>query len=267
MIDTHCHLTAGGLRNRLNEVIDGAVAAGVDRMITIGTTAADSAACAKLAAEHPSIYFTAGIQPHDAHEAGPDDIDRIIDLAGDPRCLALGEMGLEYHYTDPPRQTQRRCFERQLQAIVETGLGKPVVIHCREAVDDTLAAIGNSGLAGDRFVFHCHTEPPDECRKVLDAGCWISFTGIVTYNNAQEVRASAKLVPLDRLMVETDAPYLTPVPHRGHRPNEPRFVVHTATFLAELRNQPAGAFAEQLDANAERFFGLAQRASPGGKIK
>lgn len=262
MIDTHCHLTAGGLRNRLQQVIDGALEAGVDRMITIGTTVADSAACAKLAAEYPSIFFTAGIQPHDVDKLESGDIERIIELARRPRCVALGEMGLEYHYPDPPGDVQRDCFERQLQAIVDADIDKPVVIHCREAVDDTLAIIGNSGLPADRFVFHCHTEPPGQCRTVLDAGCWISFTGIVTYKNAAEVRDSAKLVPLDRLMVETDAPYLTPEPHRGHRPNEPRFVVHTAAYLAELHGQPTDRFIERLDGNAERFFRLTDQTNP-----
>ena len=165
-------------------------------------------------------------------------------------------MGIDYHYDDPPPAVQHALFAAQLGWIADHATDLPIIIHCRKAVDDTLAIIRDSALAGERFVFHCHTEPPDECRKVLDAGCMISFTGIVTYHNAPEVRASARLVPDERIMVETDAPYLSPEPHRKVRPNEPKFVPATAAFLAELRGRAEAQFVAQCDRNAERFFRL-----------
>lgn len=260
MIDTHCHLTAGQLRPQLGAVIERAIEAGVDRMITIGTTAGDSAAARKIAHHHDPVFFTSGIQPHDAHQVDHDDIAQVIDLGRDAKCAAFGEMGLEYYYDDPPRRVQWECFAAQLQAIADNRINKPIVIHCREAVDDTLAVMRESGLPAERFVFHCHTEPPPEARKVLDAGAMISFTGIVTYKSAEAVRQSAMLVPDDRLMVETDAPYLTPEPHRKIKPNEPRFVTDTARFLADLRNMPFEQFSQLVDANAQRFFAFGDQA-------
>ncbi|MHC4991728.1 MAG: TatD family hydrolase, partial [Planctomycetota bacterium] len=133
---------------------------------------------------------------------------------------------------------------------------KPIVVHCRDAIDDLLRVFGDAPFDHDRYVFHCFTGGPDDARKVLDFGAWISFTGVVTFANAPEVGEAAKLVPADRIMVETDAPYLSPEPVRKERPNEPKHVVHTARFLAQLRGVDPDEFEQQLDANAERFFGL-----------
>ncbi|MBI1371853.1 MAG: YchF/TatD family DNA exonuclease [Phycisphaera sp.] len=256
MIDTHCHLTFPQLSSRLDEVLAAARADGVDRMITVGTTPNDAVNARAIAEAHDNVYFTVGVHPHYSANLDNSELPRIGEIAGHEKCVAFGEMGVDYHYDDPPRDVQHRWFNAQLEVVRYTNLKKPIIIHCRKAVDDTLAIIRGSGLPGERFVFHCMTEGPDECRKVLDLGAMISFTGIVTYKNAPEVRESAKLVPLDRVMIETDSPYLSPEPHRKVRPNEPRYVTATARFLAELYGESAGAFVERVDANAERFFHL-----------
>ncbi len=262
MIDTHCHLTFPQLHERVDEVIAAAAAAGVDRMITVGTTLADAGTARGLAERYDRVCFTVGVHPHYARRCEPGDLERIPATAEAARCVAYGEMGLDWHYDDPPRDVQIDLFRAQLDVIQREGAAdKPIVIHCRKAVDDVLQVIAGFDLPGDRFVFHCFTEPPDECRKVLDFGAMVSFTGIVTYRNAPEVRASAKLVPADRIMAETDAPYLSPEPHRKVRPNEPKFVAATAAFLADLRGVDTDTFEADCDRNAMRFFGLDARGA------
>jgi TatD DNase family protein len=258
MIDTHCHLTFPQLIDRVDDVVADAEAAGVGRMITIGTTPADGDAARDIAERFDNVWFAAGVHPHYALEVDESDLADLPGLLAHPRCVAFGEMGVDYHYDDPPRDVQHRLFALQLEMVASLGdnFRGVIVIHCRKAVDDTLSLMRESGIPGDRFVFHCHTEPPAECRKVLDFGCAISFTGIVTYKNAPEVRESALLVPDDRIMVETDAPYLSPEPHRKVRPNQPKFVTATAAALAELRGMTAESFEQLTDANARRIYGL-----------
>ena len=256
LIDTHCHLTYEPLRTRLDEVIADAAAAGVRRMITIGTSPDDAVEARAIAHRYPAVYFSVGVHPLHSHEVTNDQLPRVAEFAADPRCVAFGEMGLDYHYDKPPRPRQHEVFQAQLEIIRYSEIAKPVIIHCRKAVDDTLAMLLAGGPAMNRVVFHCFTELPGEARKVLDAGAWISFTGIVTYKNAQEVRDSAMLVPLDRIMVETDSPFLTPEPHRKVRTNEPQYVAATAKFLAELRGVSENEMARITTENARRFFGL-----------
>lgn len=254
MFDTHCHLTYPGLIDRLDEVIANAHAAGVDRLITIGTTPDDIVASREVAMRFDNVWFAAGVHPH--HAAEVSDVSWLAATGTHERCVAFGEMGIDYHYPDPPRQVQHSLFAAQLQQVRDSGLNKPIVIHSRKATDDTLAILRDSGIAAERFVFHCFTETPEECRRVLDYGAMISFTGIVTYKNAPLVRDSAKLVPAERIMIETDAPYLAPEPHRAVRPNEPKCVAATAAYLAELRGVALPEFIAQCDANAMRFFAI-----------
>ncbi len=256
MIDTHCHLTYDGLMDRLDDVLLAAEKAGVDRMISVGTTPRDVALARDLAQAHARIFFSVGVHPHYAAEVDLSDLQALFAESHHPRCVAFGEMGLDHHYDDPPRACQIQMLEAQLQAVMASGLDRPVIIHCRKAVESILPILRASGIAGDRFVFHCFTESPEDADRVLDFGAMLSFTGIVTYRNAPEVRASALRVPDDRIMVETDAPYLSPEPHRKVRPNEPRYVVDTARFLAECRGVDFDRFVAQVDANAVRFFGL-----------
>ena len=256
MIDTHCHLTYPELHSRLDEVLSGAAAAGVDRMITIGTTPGDGDNARAIAEAHPNVFFAVGVHPHYGEKVAAHELPRVAELAAHPRCVAFGEMGLDYHYDEPPRKVQHDLLNAQLELVRYSEIQKPIIVHCRKAVDDTLAIFRSSGIPGGRFVFHCFTEPPGDVRKVLDFGAMVSFTGIVTYKNAPEVRESAKLVPADRIMVETDSPYLAPEPHRKARPNEPKYVVATARFLAHFRGVDFEVFTRRCDANAERFFQL-----------
>ena len=264
MIDTHCHLTYDGLHERVDKVISDAVAAGVDRMITVGTSPADARKAIALTKRYNNIYATAGLHPHYAGDwPSPTMLkDALCDLINEPKVVALGEMGLDRHYPDPPMDTQRAAFAAQLELVHELSSlspqasSLPIIIHNREATDDTLAMIADSGIEGQRFVFHCFTGTPEEVEKILAIGAMVSFTGIVTFKNAKAIAEASDLVPLDKLMVETDSPYLAPEPHRKVRPNEPKYVVHIAEFLAKRRQMIFSDFTAAMDANAERFFGL-----------
>ncbi|MEM1355763.1 MAG: TatD family hydrolase [Planctomycetota bacterium] len=259
MIDTHCHLTYPGLHEQVERVIADARAAGVDRMISVGTTPADAAKARALAARFPGVYFAAGLHPHYA-EKFPDDralLDALRDQLADPRCVAIGEMGLDRHYPDPPMPVQRRALQWQLELAQEDPYrDKPVIIHNREATDDTLAMLKQSSVLPTRFVFHCFTGSAAELEAILDFGAHLSLTGIVTFKSAADLAAASDAIPLDRLMIETDAPYLTPEPHRKVRPNQPKFVADVARFLARRRSMSLADFTAAVDANAERFFNL-----------
>lgn len=257
MMDTHCHLLYPGLGDRVPEVIAQARRAGVRGMVTIATTTADSIRGAELAERHPEVWCSAGVHPLHSHE--PQHWPDMRRAGEHARCVAWGELGLDNHWPDPPRDTQRRVLHEQLAHILawrREGLDKPIVIHCRRAVADLLPVLRETGLPGERFVFHCFTEGPDDARAVLDFGAWISFTGVVTFRNAQDVQQSARLVPADRIMCETDAPFLSPEPVRSARPCVPAYTMHTGRFLAALRGVAWPDFDRQTDENAERFFGI-----------
>lgn len=259
MIDTHCHLTYPGLHEQVDRVVADAHAAGVDRMISVGTTPADAAKARALSARFPGVYFAAGLHPHYA-EQYPDRaalLDALRDHLADPRCVAVGEMGLDRHYPDPPIDVQRRVLQWQLELAQEDPFReKPVIIHNREATDDTLAMLKDSSVLPARFVFHCFTGSAAELEQILDFGAHISLTGIVTFSSARDLAAASDAVPLDRLMIETDSPYLAPEPHRKARPNQPKYVVHIAELLAKRRGMSLAEFTTAVDANAEQFFNL-----------
>jgi TatD DNase family protein len=266
MIDTHCHLTYDGLHERVDSVISDAVAAGVDRMITVGTSPADARKAIALAERYDNIYATAGLHPHYAADWPSPTmlVEALRDLIEHPKVVALGEMGLDKHYADPPMKMQQAAFAAQLDlanelsSLTPQASSLPIIIHNREATDDTLALIADSGLPGDRFVFHCFTGTPDEVDKILAIGARVSFTGIITFKNAQAIAEASDRVPLEKLMIETDSPYLAPEPHRKVRPNEPKYVVHVAEFLAKRRGMTVDEFTAAVDTNAVRFFGLTQ---------
>ena len=253
LIDTHCHLTFPPLHDTVGEVLERATQAHVSSVISVGTDLDDSQRCIDLAGRYAQVFCTVGIHPHEAASATPHATRALADLADHPRVVAIGETGLDYHYDFSPPKTQQAIFHEQLALAEQARL--PIVIHCREAFDDALAILAEHPCVPGA-VFHCFTGGPEEARKVLDFGAWISFTGVVTFKNAREVAEAAKIVPADRIMVETDAPFLTPEPMRKIHPNEPRYVVHTARFLAELRRADPTELEQQLDANAERFFGI-----------
>lgn len=255
MIDTHCHLTFDHFADRVDDVVRDAQTAGVRGMITIATTSQDAEKSLAIARHFPNVWCSAGVHP--LHSDEPCDWDAIRRVAEDTKCVAWGELGLDNHYTRPPRAVQHRILAEQLAQIErwsKEGLDKPIVVHCRKAFDDLLGFFRDAPFAPDRYVFHCFTGTPDDARKVLDFGAWISFTGVVTFANAPEVAEAAKLVPLDRMMIETDSPFLSPEPVRNVRPNEPKHVRYVANHIAGLRGIAPSVFERTMDANAEQFF-------------
>jgi len=256
MIDTHCHLTFKALLDQVEAVVGRAGDAGVDRMVSVGISPSDARVAVGLADRFDPVYATVGVHPHYADQCTDQGavIGAMRELVGHPKVVAVGEMGLDKHYPDPPMEDQRRVFGWQLDAA--RGLNKPIIIHNREATDEVLGMIGDSGIPGERFVFHCFTGTRLELDAILDIGAMVSFTGIVTFKSAKSLADCAARVPLDRLMIETDSPYLTPEPHRKVRPNEPCYVPWVAGFLGERRGMAPEAFVAAVDRNAQRFFGL-----------
>lgn len=263
MIDSHCHLTFPDFQpprfpTGVAGVLDLAKQHGVSACITISTTTSDALDALAIAKAHNNVWCTSGVHPLHADE-GPHLWANLKTVARDPRCVAWGELGLDNHYDRPARSIQHHVLAEQL-AFIEScsmeGLAKPIVLHCREAFDDLLPILRKTSFDPSGFVFHCFTGSPADMRKILDFGAHVSFTGVLTYRNAAEVQEAAKLVPLDRLMVETDAPYLSPDPHRGTRPCQPWMVTLTAQKLADLRSLSYQALHEQLNHNTKRFFNI-----------
>lgn len=257
MIDTHCHLTFPQFIDRVDEVLASAVSAGVSQVITISTSSPDTAACQRVANAHPSVWFSAGLHP--LHCDDPNDWSQMRACGTDPRCVAWGELGLDRFHKDPPFDRQREALDAHLAHIAQwtaEGLSKPIIIHCRDAFDDLIPVLQASGLPPARFVFHCFTAGPREMQLLLEFGASVSFTGVATYRNAPALREAINMVPLDRMMVETDAPFLSPEPVRSVRPCEPAFVVHTARAIAGLRGLCMTEFESILDRNSRSFFGL-----------
>ncbi|MFW6155081.1 MAG: TatD family hydrolase [Planctomycetota bacterium] len=255
LFDTHCHLTSGKFAERVGDVLAEARAAGVVGCLTAGTSVADSTAALDLARRHEEVVFSAGIHPHEAAQAPEDYLDRLTDLvtAGGTACAAVGEIGLDYHYDFSPRDVQRRVLDAQLD--LARRLDKPVILHAREATADMPAAL--RPYAGSlRGVVHSFTGDADEVKCYLDQGWLIGFAGIVTFKRADANRGAARLVPADRLLVETDAPFLSPEPVRNRFPNVPAHVVHTAARLADLRGVALDELARRTTANAAALFGL-----------
>jgi TatD DNase family protein len=251
LVDSHCHLDDPKFDEDREQVIERARAAGVERMLAIGTGSGppDLEAAVRLADRYPFLFATIGVHPHDAAKATGETFARLQELTAHPKVLAIGEIGLDYHYDFSPRDVQRDVFERQLALAAE--VGKPIVIHTREAWDDTLAAIRALPHGG---IMHCFTGDAAQARQALDRGFHLSFGGVLTFPKAESVREAARLTPGDRLLVETDCPYLAPVPHRGKR-NEPAFVVETVRKLAEVRSADAEAIAGLTTANFDRLLG------------
>jgi TatD DNase family protein len=224
-------------------------------MMAIGTGGgpADLEVAIRLAAQYPFINATVGVHPHDAAKATPETFARLAELARQPNVLAIGEIGLDYHYDFSPRDVQRSVFVAQLDLAARAR--KPIVIHTREAWDDTLAMIRESGLPNGG-IMHCFTGGPKEAEQALALGFHLSFGGILTFPKADNVREAAALTPADRILVETDAPYLAPVPHRGKR-NEPAFMVETARRLGEVRGVTPDDIASATTRNFDRLCGAA----------
>tara|TARA_R110000782_G_scaffold73091_4_gene146132 strand:+ start:2440 stop:3306 length:867 start_codon:yes stop_codon:yes gene_type:complete len=269
VIDTHCHLTFPEYAGRIDEVMADAARVGVTGAITIATDSQDSQAALMLAESHPGIWCAAGVHPLYSDQE-PHDWAAIRRVAAHPRCVAFGELGLDNHHGRPPRPIQDRVLAEEIafiESCIADGIDRPIVIHCRRAVEDLLPILRASTIRPERFVFHCFTEPPEHARMVLDFGASISFTGVVTYKNARDVAASAVLVPEDRIMVETDAPFLSPEPVRGKRPCMPAYARLTAEHIARLRGVPFADFHRTIDANTARFFGIDVPAPVPGALE
>ncbi len=249
--DNHCHLTT--LRIPPTEVVEEAAAAGVDRLLTVGCTVDDSRAAIDIAAGFDRVWATAGVHPHDAKDGLDglaDEIDRSIAI-GAP-VVAVGECGLDYHYDHSPRDVQRAVFAEQVALANERDMA--LVIHSREAWADTFAVLDDVGPPA-RMVFHCFTGGPVEAEACLERGAMISYSGIVTFRSADDVREAARLTPIDRVLVETDSPYLAPEPHRG-KPNRPALVAVVGAKIAELHDRDPGEVAEATVANGIRLYQL-----------
>lgn len=254
MIDTHCHLTDTRLGDQLEDVLKRAEATGVDRVITIATDPEDARAVVELCTSRPNVRCAVGIHPNYTGEITDDSaaLATLREMHADPSVVALGEMGLDYFRDTAPRDVQRRFFDAQLALATE--FGKPVVIHSREAIADSLEMMRS--FPNVRAVFHSFTGSPAEMRAIVDRGYLVGFTGPVTYKKNDALREAARDCPIDQLVVETDAPYLSPEPMRSQKINEPALVVHVAKRIAELKGMPYDAFDAATTQNAERFFGL-----------
>jgi TatD DNase family protein len=257
LIDSHCHIDGDRFDADRAEVLARARAAGVSPMIVVGTGAslAEIRRAAELAEAEPDVYAAVGVHPHDAVHLDDAMLAGLEELARRPRVVAVGETGLDYHYDHSPRDAQAESFRRQIR--LARALGKPVVCHIRDAHADALTVLREERAAEVGGVIHCFTGTPDEARAHVELGFHVSFSGIVTFpgKSADPIRAAVRVVPKDRLLVETDAPYLAPVPLRGKR-CEPAMVVHTAEVVAREAGLPLPELCAVTVANASRVFGL-----------
>jgi TatD DNase family protein len=256
--DSHAHLSFDRFDADLDAVLGRARQAGVGRIITVSSQPGDAARGADLAARDAFIHFTVGVHPHEAREWNGALARDLMEIARRSKCVAIGEIGLDYHYDRSPRDAQRSVFREQIALARDLAL--PIVVHTREAWDDTFAILESEGAASIGGVFHCFSGGPDEARRCLDLGFYLSFAGPLTFRNAGRLPETAAGVPLDRLLTETDAPYLAPHPHRGER-NEPARVVLVAGRLAGLKGVTAEEIGVATTRNLETVFRL---TSPTG---
>jgi TatD DNase family protein len=257
LIDTHCHLTFDDLSVDIEAVLERSKDAGVTAWITVGTDPGHNQKAIELAGKYDNMYAAIGIHPHDAKEVTGQAIRQLHALAQNKKVVAIGETGLDFHYDYCPRDKQAEVFKSHLHLAGELAL--PAIIHSRDALDETIEILQQSGPDLKKAVFHCFSGSPEQARIILDAGFYISFTGVVTFRNAESIRQSAELVPLDRLMLETDCPYMSPEPMRKQRINEPALMLHSAKFLADLKGMDFDDFTTAVTATSKDFFRLPDR--------
>ncbi len=254
LFDTHAHLDQEEFDADRPAVIERARQAGVETMVAVGTTAATSSACLELAGRFEGVWAAVGIQPNYTAAAAADDWDRIVALAGQNRVVAIGETGLDRYWDYAPFATQQDYFDRHLRLAQQ--LGRPFVVHTRDCDADVLVMLREARCRGPlRGVMHSFTGTAATAAECVELGLWISFAGMVTFKKSGDLRSVAATIPQERILIETDSPYLSPHPLRGRR-NEPAHLIHTATCLAEVRGQPLAAFARQTTANARVLFGV-----------
>ncbi len=252
IVDSHCHLDYDGLQEQLPAVLARCAEAGVGLVLSISSLVKNHARLLAIAEAHDNVFCTIGTHPHHAHEELEVSVDDLVAMTQHPKVVGIGEAGLDYHYDKSPRDAQMQGFRNHVAAARETGL--PLVIHTREAEDDTARVLEEEMAKGSfKAVLHCFTSQQWLAERGVELGLYVSFSGILTYKTAQNLRDTAKALPEDRILVETDAPYLAPLPHRG-KSNEPAFVAHTLEMLAATRGVSRNHMAAATSANFFRLF-------------
>ncbi|MEM8619450.1 MAG: TatD family hydrolase [Actinomycetota bacterium] len=250
-VDSHCHVYDETIPGGVDGAVDAAVANGVAQMVVVGCDRATSRLAIEVASRRSEVFATVGLHPHEARHG----VDTIIDLIDTPGVVAVGEAGLDYFYNHSPREDQEAAFAAQIELAKRRNL--PLVIHTRDAWDDTFAVLDDVGVP-ERTIFHCFTGGPAEATRALERGAALSFSGIVTFPKAHELHAAAQVCPLDRMLVETDSPYLAPVPHRGKK-NQPAWVADVGAAIAALRTVDIDEVADATSATARAMFDLPTR--------
>ena len=260
-IDTHAHLTFPGLVEQVDAVLSRSRAAGATGWITFGTEPQEIPKVLDLTCQYDNLWAALGYHPHEARKITDADLVLLKDALGRQEIVAVGETGLDYHYMHSSAEDQQRIFRAHLDMAAE--LQKPVVIHTREAFDDTMAILAEYAGRLKGVVVHCYGGNAKQTERVLRRGYFVSFTGTITFKKADALREVARMIPPDRLMIETDCPYISPEPVRKIRPNEPALLIHTAAKLAELHNLPLDKFAEIVTNTSKKFFNLYESESKG----
>jgi TatD DNase family protein len=257
VVDSHCHLDFEGMEEKLPAVLSRAEEAGVGLMVSISSRVRSFPKLVRIAEKNPNVFCTVGTHPHNAHEEPEVTAEELARLAQHPKCVGIGEVGLDYHYDLSPREAQAHGFHTHIDAAILADL--PLVIHSREAENDTIAIL-ERGMRRGRFtpLLHCFTSRRILAEFAVEMGGYVSFSGILTYKTAKDIRATAAALPLDRIIVETDSPYLAPVPYRG-KTNEPAYVVKTLETLAQVRGLPVEEMARITNDNFFRLFSKAPR--------
>jgi TatD DNase family protein len=259
LIDSHAHIQGSEFTADFQAVMDRAHAAGVEKIVVVGGAGelSSNEAAVSLARSSPDLFATVGMHPHDAKDVSEEDLARLKQLAADPKVVAIGETGLDFYYNHSPRDLQTKIFARFIHMARETRL--PIVVHDRDAHREITELLRSEGGGDLRGVIHCFTGDYEAAKSFLDLGFYLSFSGIVTFKNAESLREAARKAPSDRMLVETDSPYLAPMPHRGKR-NEPAFVVQVAETIARVRSLPLEEVARATSRNARALFNLSESA-------
>jgi TatD DNase family protein len=254
LIDTHCHLTFDDLAGDIDGVIERSRAAGVTGWITVGTDMQESRKAVELAQRYKNMYAAVAVHPHEAKTETAETLQELRNLAQNEKVVAIGETGLDYHYNQSLHEDQERVFAEHLRLAAELNL--PVIIHCRKAFEETMEILGKYGSGVKRTVFHCFSGSAEQAKILLKDDFYFSFTGVVTFKNAEKTRKAAEVIPVERLMLETDCPFMSPEPMRKQRVNEPALMVHTAKFLAELKQMELTDLAKAVTTTSKKFFDL-----------
>ena len=251
LIDTHAHLDFDDYDQDREEVFNRARKIGVEKIVNIGADLEGSRRAVELAEKYDHVYASVGIHPHEADTVNEESLAEIKALAASPKVKAIGECGLDFYYDNSPREIQKDAFKKQLDLALELQL--PVVVHSREAAAETLEILDTAGDFAEKLIFHCYAYGPEEIEEIIRRDYYVAFGGLVTFNSAQPIRDALKKMPLDRILLETDAPYLTPAPHRGKR-NEPAYLEHIVKKAAAVRGISAEKMGEITTENAERIY-------------